>query len=43
MLVLPEGLEPSTTRLSTVRVCQLRHDSNELLIGTGGGIRTHTV
>ena len=30
MLVLPEGLEPSTTRLSTVRVCQLRHDSNEL-------------
>ena len=30
MLVLPEGFEPSTTRLSTVRVCQLRHDSNEL-------------
>src|SRR2546428_1008896 len=30
MLVLPEGLEPSTTRLSTVRVCQLRHDSSEL-------------
>ena len=30
MLVVPEGLEPSTTRLSTVRVCQLRHDSNEL-------------
>src|SRR6266481_3603844 len=29
MLVLPEGLEPSTTRLSTVRVCQLRHNSNE--------------
>ncbi len=28
--MLPEGLEPSTTRLSTVRVCQLRHDSNEL-------------
>ena len=25
-LVLPEGLEPSPTRLSTVRVCQLRHD-----------------
>ena len=30
MLVLPEGVEPSTTRLSTVRVCQLRHDRNEL-------------
>ena len=29
-LVLPEGLEPSTTRLSTVRVYRLRHDSNEM-------------
>ena len=28
--MLPEGLEPSTTRLSTVRVCQLRHGSNEV-------------
>ena len=29
MLVLSEGFEPSSTRLSTVRVCQLRHDSEE--------------
>ena len=37
-LVLPEGFEPSTTRLSTVRVYQLRHDST---IGYGGRIRTY--
>ena len=28
MLVLSEGFEPSSTRLSTVRVCRLRHDSS---------------
>ena len=37
-LVLPEGFEPSTTRLSTVRVYQLRHDS---MIGYGGRTRTY--
>jgi hypothetical protein len=35
-LVLPERLELSSTRLSTVRVCHLRHDSLKDFVPKGG-------